>query len=182
MHGADRISGNALSETQVFGTRAGKYASEYSRAKRQGELSSIEVREGIQKWKVFLHKKRGGLRPSALRRELKNLMDRYLGPNRTERQMKEALQKVLDLKQNGLPKIEVTGSRTFNMDWRMAMEVSMTFDLAELVVRSALMRKETRGHHLRRDFPGVSDPPKHTLVRKIGEEIEVIHSPVTKLG
>ncbi len=182
VHGADRISGNALSETQVFGARAGKYASEYSRGKRHNPLPLKEIREGIQAWKSFLEKKEQGIRPLILRKELKRVMDRYLGPNRTEGEMKEALQKVLDLKQDGLPNIEVTGSRTFNMDWRMAMEVSMTLDLAELVVRSALMRKETRGHHFRRDFPGVSDTPKHTLVRRIGEKTEVIHSPVTKLG
>jgi len=180
VHGADRISGNALSETQVFGARAGKYASEYSRGKRHNPLPSKEILEGIQEWKGFLEKKEQGIRPLILRKELKRVMDHYLGPNRDEGGMKEATQRIFDLKQNGLPRVEVAGGCVFNVDWRMAVEVSMTLDLAELVVRSAIMRKETRGHHFRQDSPETSDIPQHTLVRKRGQKVEMAYTPVRK--
>jgi fumarate reductase (CoM/CoB) subunit A len=180
VHGADRISGNALSETQVFGARAGKYAAGYSRGKRHNPLPSKEIRKGIQEWKGFLEKKEVGIRPLILRKELKRVMDRYLGPNRDEAGMKEAIQRIFDLKQNALPRVEVVGGCVFNVDWRMAVEVSMTLDLAELVVRSAVMRKETRGHHFRQDFPETSDVPQHTLVRKRGQKVEMVYTPVRK--
>lgn len=181
VHGANRISGNALSETQVFGTRAGRYAAQHSRGRGYGSLPAGEIREAIQKWNGFVQRKKEGIRPLVLRKELKQVMDRYMGPNRDEEGMREALQKVLDLRGNGLPKVEVTGGKIFNLDWRIAIEVSMTLDLAELVIRSALLRKETRGHHFRRDFPGTSETPQHTLVRKRGDGIEVTHSPVRVL-
>ena len=182
VHGANRISGNALSETQVFGTRAGKYASEYAKGKRYGSLPAGEIKGEIQKWNEFMQGKKEGIRPLVLRKELKQVMDRYMGPNRNEEGMKKALQKVLDLKQNGLPKVEVTGGKIFNVDWRTAIEVSMTLDLAELVIWSALLRKETRGHHFRPDFPKTLETPQHTLVTKKDQKIEVNHTTVRKLN
>jgi succinate dehydrogenase/fumarate reductase flavoprotein subunit len=182
VHGANRISGNALSETQVFGTRAGRYASEHSQGKPHGSLRAGEIRGEIQRWNEFRRKKRDGIRPLILRKEMQRVMDRYLGPNRSGEGMEGALQKILDLKQNGLPQVEVTGGEIFNVDWRMAVEDSMTLALAELVIRSALMRKETRGHHFRPDFPMTLEIPQHTLVRRKEHEIEVAYTPVRRLN
>ncbi len=181
VHGANRISGNALAETQVFGTRAGKYASEYAKKRGHRFISGREVKEKIQKWNDFLQKKKDGIRPFVLRKEMKKAMDRYMGPNRTGEGMEKALQKISDLKQSGLPKVEVAKGKIFNVDWRTAMEVSITLDLAELVIRSALFRKETRGHHFRPDFPDTLETPQHTLVMKKGQKIEVSYRPVRKL-
>jgi succinate dehydrogenase/fumarate reductase flavoprotein subunit len=182
VHGANRISGNALSETQVFGTRAGRYASDYFKGKSHGSLPAGEIRGEIQRWNEFRRKKGDGIRPLILRKKLKGVMDRYLGPNRNGEGMEEALQKVLDLKQNDLLQVEVTGDRIFNVDWRTAVEVSMSLALAELVIRSALMRKETRGHHFRPDFPETLEMPQHTLVRTKEHEIEVAYTPVRRLN
>jgi succinate dehydrogenase/fumarate reductase flavoprotein subunit len=182
VHGANRISGNALSETQVFGTRAGRYASDYSKGKSHGSLPAGEIKEEIQRWNEFMKRKKDGIRPLILRKELKEIMDRYLGPNRNGEGMEGALQKVLDFKENGLQRVEVSGGRIFNVDWRTAVEVAMTLALAELVIRSALMRKETRGHHFRSDFPMTLETPQHTIVRKKEHEIEVAYTPVRRLN
>jgi succinate dehydrogenase / fumarate reductase flavoprotein subunit len=47
-----------------------------------------------------------------------------------------------------------------------ALEVRMMIELGKLVLASALFRKETRGHHMRQDFPLPSGEPRHTLVAK----------------
>jgi succinate dehydrogenase/fumarate reductase flavoprotein subunit len=60
------------------------------------------------------------------------------------------------------------------------MEVAMTLDLAELTIRSALFRKETRGHHIRSDFPETSEKPQHTLAKKKDQDIEVAYKPIRK--
>jgi succinate dehydrogenase/fumarate reductase flavoprotein subunit len=109
-------------------------------------------------------------------------MDLLMGPNRNEKGMNKALGNIRDLRSNGLPRVEVTGGRIFNLDWRAAVELSMELELAELVTRSALQRKETRGHHFRSDFPETSEEPQHTLVRKRGETIQVADTPVIKLN
>jgi hypothetical protein len=45
-----------------------------------------------------------------------------------------------------------------------------------------LMRKETRGHHFRPDFPMTSEAPQHTLVRKKDHTAEVSYTPVRRLN
>jgi len=182
VHGANRISGNALAETQVFGRRAGLYAAEYAKKKSSRTHSAGEVKEEIQKWNAFGEKKGNGVHPISLRKEMKQVMDKYMGPNRSSEGMQTALQKILDIKQNGLPKVEVSTSGVFNVNWRTAIEVSITLDLAELIIRSALFRKETLGHHFRSDFPEAAKIPQHTLVKKKGQDIEVSYKSVRKLN
>lgn len=96
--------------------------------------------------------------------------------------MMKALKMILELKQNSLPKVEVSAGNIFNVDWRTAIEVSMALTLAELVVRSALQRKETRGHHYRSDFPTTLENPQHTLIEKKKQNFQLALAPVTKLN
>jgi len=182
VHGANRISGNALAETQVFGERAGRYASEYSAKVRHRPIASKEIKKNIQVWKQFLIKKKGGIRPLVLRKKMQEVMDQYAGLDRNEQGMIKALKMILDLKQNGLPKVEVSAGNIFNVDWRTAMEVSMALTVAELVVRSALQRKETRGHHYRSDFPTTLENPQHTLIEKKKQNFQLALAPVIKLN
>ena len=182
VHGANRISGNALAETQVFGQRAGLFASEHAKKKSIDGPPISDIREEIKRLNAFGEKKKGSIRPHLLRKEMKHAMDRFMGPNRREEGMKTALEKIRDLKKNGLPCMEVKTGGIFNMDWRTAAEVSMTLDLAEMTISSALSRKETRGHHFRPDFPEAAETPQHTVVLKKGEEISVSCKPVRTLG
>jgi succinate dehydrogenase/fumarate reductase flavoprotein subunit len=182
VHGANRISGNALAETQVFGARAGKYAYEYARNKRYCKIPSKDVKLKIEDWNQFMMKKKNSISPLVLRKEMKKIMDRYLGTNRTEKGMNKALRKISDLKQNELPKVEVVGGKIFNIDWRTAIEVSMALNLAELLIRSALQRKETRGHHFRSDFPETLEIPEHTRIRMKNQNLKVDIVAVRKLN
>jgi len=178
-HGANRIGGNSLAETQVFGTRAGKYASGLTKSKSHGLFPVRDVKEEIRQVNYFMEKKKESVRAWVLKKELKELMDKYVGPNRKEEGMRKALKKVLDLKQNGLPKVQVDSGRIFNTDWSAAIEVSMSLDLAELVILSAIFRKETRGHHFRSDFPQILETPGHTLVTKRDDSICLEYIPVS---
>jgi succinate dehydrogenase/fumarate reductase flavoprotein subunit len=182
IHGANRISGNALAETQVFGRRAGMSASAHAQRKEFGTLPAAEVNEEMERWNGFVGKKNGGTRAHVLRNEMKQIMDRYMGPNRREEGMKKALQQVVDLRENALSKVAVEGGGIFNVDWRTAIEVSMTLRLAELTIRSALFRKETRGHHFRPDYPETSETAQHTLVQEKGQGIEVTYKAVRTLN
>jgi fumarate reductase (CoM/CoB) subunit A len=181
VHGANRISGNALAETQVFGARAGAYASERAKKKRHLPIPIRDVEDEIRKWNYFMEKKGKGIRAQVLRKELKRIMDVHVGSKRNEEGMKKALQRVVDIKENGLSRVQVSGGKIFNVDWRTAIEISMSLDLAELVIRSALFRKETRGHHFRYDFPETLETPKHTLVTKKNRKTDVVYTPVRKV-
>lgn len=180
-HGANRIGGNSLAETQVFGACAGKQASARARKHRRGGLPEGQIREEISRLNFFTEDKRDGVRPFVIRKELRGLMDQYVGPNRNEEGLKIVLNKVLDLKRNALPDVQVGSERIFNVDWCTAIEVARALDLAELIIRSAMFREETRGHHYRSDFPKTLEKPEHTLITKRGGGIVVNYAPVSRL-
>lgn len=177
-HGANRIGGNSLAETQVFGARAGKYASDFARQARGGRISRQEIKKEIRKLNQFFKKNKDSLRSPLVRNDLRKIMDQYVGPNRNEQGMTEALRKVLDLRKAVLPRIHVDGDRVFNTDWRTTIELFRAVDLAEMVVRSALFRKESRGHHFRSDFPNSWELAQHTLGAKKGDGVSISFTPV----
>ena len=184
VHGANRIGGNALAETQVFGARGGKYGALYAKEHPERKLPEGQIQEEISRLKLLREKKKGGIRPLIIRDELRQVMDRYVGPNRNEQGLQTALGKILDLKETGLSKLQAEGAKIFNADWAMAMEMSKAVGLAELVVRSALVRKESRGHHYRSDFPErlPDADARHTLIKMLDDKVHAGYADVTKLG
>jgi succinate dehydrogenase/fumarate reductase flavoprotein subunit len=64
----------------------------------------------------------------------------------------------------------------------MAIEISRALVLAEIIVRSAIQRKESRGHHYRSDFPESPPDTRHTLVKMRDGDVHVGYADVTRLG
>ena len=184
VHGANRIGGNALAETQVFGARGGKYGALYAKERPERELPEGQIREEISRLNALREKKKEGVRPLIIRDELRQVMDRYVGPNRNEEGLQTALGKILDLKEIDLPKVQAEGPKIFNTDWAMAMEISKALSLAEIVVRSALVRKESRGHHYRADFQEClpDTDARHTLISLRENKVHAGYADVTRIG
>lgn len=181
-HGANRIGGNSLAETQVFGEIAGKQASIMAKKIKSKGLNSNKINSNISIINALFNKKSDGIRPTTLMAELKKLMDDYVGPNRHEEGLKNAQKKVQDFKNYALPKIEVVEKNLiFNLDLLAAIQANMAIELADLIIKSALLRKESRGHHYRSDYLKTSKTPQHTLVKRINDEIVTSFAQVGKL-
>jgi succinate dehydrogenase/fumarate reductase flavoprotein subunit len=182
VHGANRMSGNALSETQVFGRRAAMKACEYAadQAFGDGDFDGHVQAEYrlIAAWKK---PKANALRPIALKAELQQTMDRFVGLERDGESLEAGLAKVRELRAEALPKLSVVPHRRYCYEVQEAYEVLGMLDLAELVILSALSRKETRGHHFRVDYPQTDEVPYHTLIQwKKGEHTLGV-LPVTRI-
>jgi len=165
VHGANRMSGNALSETQVFGRRSAMLASERA-AKVPFAAGGFDDQvlaeyQLIEHWKK---QKSDPIRPIALKSLLQKVMDQYVGLERDENTLKAGLSKVRELRETKLGSITVTAHRRYCYEVQEAYEVRGMLDLAELVILSALARKETRGHHYRTDYPQTDPEPCHTLI------------------
>jgi succinate dehydrogenase / fumarate reductase flavoprotein subunit len=108
------------------------------------------------------------------------MMDQ-VGVFRDEKLMKEALEKVRELKRTFQTDLSIDdrGSR-FNTDLLEAWELGCLLDIAEVTAISAIARQESRGGHSREDFPARDDVNwlKHTLAHKQGEEITLDYKPV----
>jgi fumarate reductase (CoM/CoB) subunit A len=169
LHGANRISGNSLTETQVFGAIAGSSAAAF--AKERGMPAStkvpMEMEEVLNLIHSFSFPRSHSLRPHQFRQRLQNIMWERCGLERDggglqrgkadlERLTKDALTEMTVVKTTG----------PYPQEIQEAMEVRIMLALASLVLDSAFSRRETRGHHMRRDYPSSGDDPKHIFLNK----------------
>jgi succinate dehydrogenase / fumarate reductase flavoprotein subunit len=156
IHGANRLGGNSLLETIVFGRRSGFRAAEYA-ARTQAPSNDAAVLQSEERRIARLLKNDGPERPWQVRDELGRMLSQRLGLVRTRDQMLEALVLLKHLKTRASRvRVEDQG-KIFNMDLVTALELSCLVELAETVIVGALAREESRGAHYRSDFPKRDD-------------------------
>ena len=164
VHGANRLGGNSLAETLVFGKIAGERALEYIRKKG---TPGIE-REAVEKEdKRIDHLFRNGDESAPeIRKELQNIMWERAGIFRNESDSREALKAVKILKKRYSNAGVMDSSRIFNTELMQAIELGFLLDNAELIAQGALTRRESRGSHFRTDFPQRDDKNwlTHTII------------------
>ncbi len=136
-HGANRPGGNALLDGQVFGKIAGREAAlETKSFNKKIEVSSCRIKEYLAK----LKKMEKGNKASEIRREVQSITSRFASVVRTEEGLKKGL-KTLE----GLRKERIALDENGLV---YALETENILDVAEMVLRSCLFRKESRGSHL----------------------------------
>jgi fumarate reductase (CoM/CoB) subunit A len=169
LHGANRISGNSLTETQVFGAIAGSSAAAF--AKERGMPASTKLRtemaDALDLRHSFSPSHSRSLRPYQFRQRLQNIMWERCGVERDAEGLRRGKAEVEELTKETLVGMAVAGaSEPYPQEMQEALEVKMMLSLASLVLDSAFFRKETRGHHMRMDYPSPVDVPKHTYLAK----------------
>lgn len=164
VHGANRLGGNSLLETIVFGRRAGQRAGEYvrqvtPRAVSDGTLKTEEARIAT------LMSNTGPERAWQIREELGKTLSQNLGIFRTKESMTHALHLVRRLKERAARIMLQDHGKVFNSDLIHALELSSLLDVAETIAAGGIAREESRGAHYRSDFPTRDDDQwlKHTL-------------------
>jgi len=183
VHGANRTSGNALTETQVFGRRAGLTAAQEAVVPTGPAAEAPEVAdERARVSALFVAGPGYALRPREVKQALKQVMHEHLGHHRDERGMSRALDQISELRRDRLPRVRVTAGAVFNYELQEALEATAMLDVAETVVLSGLERRESRGHHWRSDFPG-SEPGdlRHTTVRRVGDRLQLGRAAVRRI-
>ena len=180
VHGANRLGGNALLETLVFGRRAGASAAELAGAGAAAAVPESAVRDADAELRELLDRGEGE-RPWSIRDELAASMQENLGVFRSEAGMEEQARAVQGLRERyGRVVLEDKGN-VFNSDLTQALELGNLLELADCMVTAALARTESRGAHARDDFPERDDHGflRHTLVRSTGGALELDWKPVT---
>ncbi|MBX5476090.1 MAG: FAD-binding protein [Clostridia bacterium] len=164
VHGGNRLGANSLLETVVFGKRAGAAAAEYVKSVGDVRVSEAWLRDEEARIEGLL-KRPEGEKAAALRLEMGQTMTRNVGVFRTEEQLLVAQAKIQELKQRYQRVSVGDKGRVFNTNLQFVLELENMLDLAEVVVASALFRKESRGAHTRLDYPNRDDANwlKHTV-------------------
>ncbi|MBI2252922.1 MAG: succinate dehydrogenase flavoprotein subunit [Armatimonadetes bacterium] len=164
VHGANRLGCNSLLEAVVFGRRAGKTVLNFIKEFNFIDLPDNCLDLAKEEINTFLTP-RGTEILADIRDDLQYTMTKNCGVFRKEEELRTALETIKKLKTRfGFVKI-TDKSKIYNTELLEAIELGHILDFAEVIVVGAILRKESRGGHFRKDFPRRDDENwlKHTL-------------------
>jgi len=150
VHGANRLGGNGIADSTVYGGIAGDTMAGDVADKEFLPFDEKKVEELVRQVEAPLS--RQGEELYSLRETLRRSNWERLGIIRDEKGLQEGLSVIRDLKEKvmhaGAP-----GGRTCNIAWNDWLNLRNLIDVSEMIGRSALSRKESRGAHYRSDYP-----------------------------
>ncbi|HOB69810.1 MAG TPA: FAD-binding protein [Syntrophorhabdaceae bacterium] len=166
VHGGNRLGGNSLLDTIVFGKLGAISIDEYllSNKIEPNERLLINKQQEVEK-KIQKMASPGGEKPFKILDELRKTMSQYVGIFRTKEELQTGLNKILELRER-YKNITISSTKLFmNYELIGALELEYMFDIGHIITLGALLREESRGAHSRRDFPQRNDADwlKHTL-------------------
>ncbi|MBR4633372.1 MAG: FAD-binding protein, partial [Elusimicrobia bacterium] len=152
LQGANRLASNSLLDGLVF--------AHYAYKKTQELLPNIKFNDNV---KDFVNESTGNGDPTIMLQhweEVRRLMSNYVGIVRTKERLKMALKRLKIVKK------EVENHfRDFKVSMEL-LEVKNLVDVAEIIVKSAMARKESRGAHYNSDYPKKLKTLKDTIITK----------------
>jgi succinate dehydrogenase / fumarate reductase, flavoprotein subunit len=166
-NGANRLSGNAITEAVVFGARAGRSAAE--RAKR---MLAQAFRPQTARPALDLVAARGDgndINTAAMIQRLQATMADDVGPFRTEARLAHALA-TIDYMTRALGERPAGDNVPFDLRRLEWFDLRNMLMVARTVTMSALRRRESRGAHQREDFPGMLPDWRVNQVARLGAE------------
>jgi succinate dehydrogenase / fumarate reductase flavoprotein subunit len=153
LHGANRLGGNSLAETVVFGRRAGEAAAAFSAARDLQLRARDVVRAADQELSSFVRHGRQFARP--LQRALRDTMWETCGVVRDHPGLQRGLERVAELRELA-GDVDVRPTSEGYADLAHALDLRASLAAAEATLLGALARTESRGAHQRRDHPELS--------------------------
>jgi fumarate reductase (CoM/CoB) subunit A len=151
VHGGNRLGGNALADTQVFGALSGENAAKYAKETNHLGVNRDEIKTEFERLEAMLNRKEG-ISPANARSELTELMWAKVQIFRKEDDMQYAVKELRRIEKEVVPKIKVdVPVKRFNPGWHQAMEFVNMVTTARMVAEAAVMRKGSSGAHYRVD-------------------------------
>ena len=168
LNGAGRLPGNTLAEAVVFGRRVGEAAAAHAKSAGRKAADPSRAADDDRKLAEITAGGSSGDTIGGIHRELGELMAANLGVTRTDAGIAEA-QAGIDALQRRHAALRVNNkSRIYNYALTSYLELGNLLQLAEALALAARGRTESRGAHVRSDFPQRDDSnwKVHTVVRR----------------
>ncbi len=155
-HGANRLGGNGIADSCVFGRLAGKSIAGYLQ-KEMGipESDPDQIGHLISRYIKPFECSKGDL-PFELREKMRELNWSKAGIVRSGEGLLEASEEIDSIHEEA-EMVRVQGSRASNMVWNDWISLLNMADVSRMIIHSALLREESRGAHFREDYPQQDD-------------------------
>jgi len=178
--GANRLAGNALTETQVFGSIAGESAAKRAFAVPKIPIPVSEanlITDGLTE----ILKKDRGFDFLEVKDQITQTMSLYAGDFRNEEGLRKAAQVLDKIKEDKLSNVFLGGERSFKRLGAL-LEVENLLTVGQMIISAAMMRTETRGAHNREDHPQLDDVNwlKNIVIRSVNNRMKLEARPVRK--
>ena len=179
VHGANRLGCNSLLDLLVFGRRSGLAMKNEIKQYEPPSISADPLKAVEEKITRLLNHK-GKEKIDPIRQKMQSVMMDYGSVFRNEEGLKKGIEEIRILKERYEDMEVVDKGKHFNFELMEAIELGHQLELSEVVLFSALHRRESRGAHFREDFPMRADRYylKHTLIYQTAKGPGVRYKPV----
>ncbi|WP_353431836.1 FAD-binding protein [Polynucleobacter sp. MWH-UH23A] len=178
VHGANRLGGNGVANSTVFGGIAGESMAQWVSSQELRECNLDEVAASIRLHEEPLKKEAGDI--ELIRDALAECMWDDVGISRTKDSLLRARHRLQELasqlKQMGVGNIQ----REYSNTWQDWMNLQNLILVSQAVTEAALSRENSRGAHYRDDFPdpGSLEESYYTAVNLNRDELSIQNRPV----
>ena len=178
-HGANRLGGNGVANSTVFGGIAGEtMAADIAKGLDWRNKDAQALHAEVARAEMPFARKAGDL--NGLRERLLDLMWEDVGIIRDEPGLNRALDALAQLEDELLATGVADSNRAFNLTWSDWLNLRSQIDISKVFAHAALKRENSRGAHFRSDFPDPGDlaTSRFTIVRQRDRRLEVSDAPV----
>jgi fumarate reductase flavoprotein subunit len=179
MHGANRLGGNGVANSTVFGGIAGDVIPQWLSANSPArEPDEAVIDAEVARALTPFGNKSGDI--NALREKLLGVMWDDVGVIRDRAGIERALTALDRIEAELLATGLAESGRAFNLTWHDWLNLRSLVETSRVIALAALARENSRGAHFREDFPDEGDlaTSTFTVARQTGGKINVTHEPV----
>jgi fumarate reductase flavoprotein subunit len=179
VHGANRLGGNGVANSTVFGGIAGESMAQWLELNPTHRAPD----EAAIQHAIKVHRTPFGLPAGdlhAIREALYECMWEEVGILRTAEGLRRGIETLARLDRD-LSGIGVADDDpAFNVTWHDWLNLKSLIAVSRVIAIAALAREDSRGAHFREDFPDTKDLPgsTYTMVRQSGDDLEISREPV----
>ena len=181
VHGANRLGGNGVANSTVFGGVAGEVMASYVEGvddwlDADETMLASEVKRALLPFNIS----GDAVNVNDLREKLMDIMWQDVGVMRTAEGIQQGISRVKELRGELLQSGIGAQNRVFNLTWHDWLNLYNLIDISLVIAKAALSRENSRGAHCREDFPepGAMEDSYFTVVRSHDESLDVVHEPV----